>query len=68
MAIMPDYMRLTPAEQQELDGIQAKARQRHEKARKAAAKQGRSRRSFAGPSVRLKMRQEHEQRKPPSHP
>ena len=41
MALMPDSLRLTPAEQTELDRIRAAARVRHEKARKAAAKAGR---------------------------
>ena len=41
MALLPDSMRLTAAEQAELDQIRAAARDRHEKARKAAKKAGR---------------------------
>lgn len=41
MATMPDSLRLTPAEEQELQGIRTKAKVRHEKARKAAKKRGR---------------------------
>lgn len=41
MAILPDSMRFTAAEQAELDRIRAAARVRHEKARKAAKRAGR---------------------------
>lgn len=41
MAIMPDNLRLTPDEQQQLTAWQDAARKRHERARKAAAKRGR---------------------------
>jgi hypothetical protein len=42
MAKMPDHLRLTPAEQAQLDAIQADAKIRHEKARKAAKRRGRT--------------------------
>lgn len=41
MAILPDYMRLTPAEQAGLDEIKRVAKIRHEKERKAAKRNGR---------------------------
>ena len=41
MAMMPDYLRLTPGQQAILDEIKRKAKIRHEKARLAAKKRGR---------------------------
>jgi hypothetical protein len=41
MALLPESLRLTAAEQSKLDQIQTAARLRHEKARQAAAKRGR---------------------------
>jgi len=41
MAMMPDSLRLTAGETQQLDEIRRNARIRHEKDRKAAAKRGR---------------------------
>ena len=42
MALMPDYLRLTPNQEAELKEIRRKAKERHEKARRKAKKQGRS--------------------------
>ncbi len=41
MALMPDHLRLTVSQIEELERIKAKAKERHEKARKAAKKAGR---------------------------
>ncbi len=41
MALMPDSLRLTTEEQQQLDAIQTAAKIRHERERKAARKRGR---------------------------
>ncbi len=41
MALMPDLLQLTTIERAELDEIRRKAKIRHEKNRKAAARQGR---------------------------
>ena len=41
MAAMPDSLRLTPAEAADLETIREEARERHARARKAAAKRGR---------------------------
>jgi len=41
MAIMPESLKFTPEEQAKLEAIRVKARARHERERKAAAKRGR---------------------------
>jgi hypothetical protein len=42
MATMPDSLRFTPNQEAQLDAIRAKAKIRHEKARKAAKQKGRN--------------------------
>ncbi len=42
MSIMPDSMRLTPKQEEQLANIRTVAKARHEKARKAALKRGRT--------------------------
>ena len=41
MAIIPESLKFTPEEQAKLDAIRVKAKMRHERERKAAAKHGR---------------------------